>query len=389
MPKSLTWTLVVLAVCYGFVLAYSDHVVYILQAVGKMKSSAFAVVLRQAMVVVGIGTLALVGFNISPAIVAMVMIVGFLTMGAVASRSIWQSALWPPAFDSQLRRRILSFSLPLIPFTFSQYVIATVDILVIASYRNDKQVGIYAIAYQGYTILQSVAMAMGTVLMPLFVSLRRAGREPLINLFAERIVPQMTLLAGTLLGVLAPLMAFVVPLVLGPAFRQSAVPLVILLIPVALGVTCYVQAPIIVLHEKTRAVGVVSVLAALVNVVGDLVLIGPLGMGINGAAVSTAASLFVLAAGYGRIVARCTSTPFPVRKIVVLVPLLVGTLASLALTGWVSATLIVAGTCIVAVGLALAGRIFERSDAELVSRLTLPEPVRRMLTRSILLLSRT
>jgi O-antigen/teichoic acid export membrane protein len=388
MPKSVTWTLAGLAIAYGFALAISDHVVYALQAIGRMKLSAWAVVLRQGIVVAAIATLFVFGVSVSPAVVASVMVGGWLVTTAAAAVPAWRHALWPPDFAAKVRRQILRFSWPLVAFTTSQYVISTIDLLVLAIYRSDAQVGIYALAYRGYTVLQSIGMAAGTVLLPLFVSLRRAGRDPAIAKFAERIVPQLTFLTGTLLGMLAPFMTLIVPAVFGRAFRDAALPMTILFIPLALSVTCYLQATIIVLHEETRRVGAISVAAALVNVVGDFVLIGPAGMGGIGAAVATAVAMFVLVAGYARIVARCTGTRPPTRAVILLAPLAVGTILSLGRSGWESAVLVSAVTGIVAAGLIRAGWVFKRSDAEFLSHVRLPETVRRALVRSILTLSR-
>jgi O-antigen/teichoic acid export membrane protein len=231
-------------------------------------------------------------------------------------------------------------------------------------------------------------MAAATVLLPLFVSLRRAGRERAIAKFAERVVPQLTFLTGTLLGMLAPFVVLIVPAVFGSSFREASTPMAILFIPLVLSVTCYVQATIVVLYEETRRVGRVSVLAALVNVAGDFLLIGPAGMGGTGAAVATAVAMFLLVVGYARIVASCTGTPLPTRSIVLLAPLLVGTIFSLGRSGWGSAIAVSAAAGVVAAALLRAGWVFKRSDAEFLTQLRLPEAIRRALVRSILILSR-
>lgn len=388
MPKSVTWTLAALAVAYGLALAISDHVVYALQAIGRMKLSAWLVVLRQGLVVATIAAVFALGVSISPAVVASVMVVAWLLGTAAATVPAWRSALWPPTFAGAVRKRILWFSWPLVAFTVSQYVIATIDLLVLAIYRSDAQVGIYALAYRGYTVLQSVGMAAGTVLLPLFVSFRRAGRERAIARFAERVIPQLTFITGTLLGMLAPFVVLVVPVVFGSAFRPAATAMVILIIPLVFSITCYVQATIVVLYEETRRVGRVSVLAALVNVVGDFLLIGPVGLGGTGAAVATAGAMFLLLIGYARIVARCIGTAVPTRSIVLLAPLLTGTLLSLGRSGWSSAVVVSAVAGVVAVALLRAGWVFEKSDVEFLDQLRLPDAIRRALERSILIVSR-
>jgi O-antigen/teichoic acid export membrane protein len=263
-------------------------------------------------------------------------------------------------------------------------VIATVDLLVLGIYTSATQVGVYAVAYQGYTALQNVGTASATVLTPLFVSLQTAGRSTAIAHFAKRVIPQVTFLAGTGLGVVAPFTTLLVVGVFGNAFRDAAQPLVILLIPATLLVMANLQAPVILLYEDTRDVGRINVVAAAINVILDFLLIGPAGLRGTGAAIATTLATLAIVIGYTGIVTRRAGSASPARLLLLLAPLLLGTLCGVRTTEWLSAVFAAGGVLVVALALVVCGLVFDRGDEEYLRRLGLPAPLRRMLLGSVL-----
>ena len=91
---------------------------------------------------------------------------------------------------------MLVFSLPLIAFTASQYGIRSVDIVVLGAYGSPADVGVYALAYQGYSMLQQVPTTLTIVLIPLFVSMRQVGRSDFVERYLVRVVPQASFSAA-------------------------------------------------------------------------------------------------------------------------------------------------------------------------------------------------
>jgi O-antigen/teichoic acid export membrane protein len=177
-------------------------------------------------------------------------------------------------------------------------VIASVDLVVIGTFSGAHNAGIYAVAYQGYAVLQQVAAACVPVLVPLLVSIRMAGNEALVLRYFERVMPQLLFLGSLIGGMVVPMVPLTLPLVLGEAFADAAQPLVVLLAALLLFFAASLVAPVMMLNELTRAVGGIAVLAAVTNVVGDLVLIGVMDYGVWAAAAATTASLGVTWAGY-------------------------------------------------------------------------------------------
>jgi O-antigen/teichoic acid export membrane protein len=305
----------------------------------------------------------------------------------VFGRLIRSVALWPPRFDASLRRRMLHLSLPLVAFTVSQYVIRSVDLIVIGAFASVAAAGIYAVAYQGYVVLQQMTTASGPVLTPLFVSLRAAGSERLVDRYVERVIPQLTLVGAVLVGLALPLVPIAVPILFGDAFGGAADPLAILLLAIVVGFTANLLAPVIVLHERTLPVGVVNVAAAAVNIVGDIVLVGPAGLDLTGPAIATTAAMALILVGYVAIV-RDVSTARCRIPVAASLPAVAGFIPAVALGGIAGVAVGVPATLIVAALVILIARPFERADLDLISRLDMPQPLKRLTIRMLELTAR-
>jgi O-antigen/teichoic acid export membrane protein len=381
-PPEFNWTFVWLVLGYGAVLVAVEHVRYLLEASGRMRLSALGMLCQQAAFVLAIGFVAVGGLSRSPLTVIAVSLAALAVVTVIFGAAVWSVAVWPPRSDAVARRRMLVFSLPLIAFTASQYVIQAIDLILIRALKGAIQVGIYAFAYQAFTVLQAVVTVAPQVLTPLFVSARAAHREELVRSYFERIVPQVTLFGSAAFALSAPLIPVVVPGLFGHGFTGSVEPLAILLMSLLLLLVANMLAPIIVLHERSRSVALLNLAAAVVNVGGDLILLGPLHAGIAAAAAATGAGFAVLTVGYFYVARNCLGSTVPPRPIALL-PAAAVLLPVTLLDGWVAvgSGLAVAVVTIVAVG--RFGGLFEKSDIELLDRMTLPPTVRRLALRGL------
>lgn len=387
LSKNLGAGFLIVACFYGVALVLSDHLVYVLQAVGRMKLSALAVLLRHGCVLAALGIILITGVSRSPLTVASVIAAAWIVLTPALAFSVWEAGVWPPRFNAKLRKRMLLFSLPLIAFTVSQYAIQAIDFFVIGIFRGTADVGRYYLAYQGYTVLQSVATAAIPILTTLFVSLRAAGREDLIRTFISRGLPQLMFLSAVATGLIASIIPIALPVVFGSKYSGSVLPFVVLLIPILLLVASNVLAPVILLHEATRGVGLINIIAASINIAGDFILIGPVGMGIVGAAIATTASISCVFFGYCYLVVRRLELRFWLNPLISL-PLLVGVGAALLLPAFLavlSGPVLVVLTAIIVVTWA---DIFRAEDSELVNRLNLPSPLKRIAIKAITIASR-
>ena len=386
-PPQLSWGLIWLAISLGAALVVSEHVVYSLEATGRMKTSAAQLLTRQLLVLAGLAAIVVAGVGESPEVVAAILVAGAAISALLFGSRITRISLWPPRSDPELGRRILRFSIPLIAFTVSQYAIRSVDLIVIGAFAGAATVGVYAVAYQAYGVLQQLTTVPGPVLTPLFVSLKTAEREDVIDRYVERAIPQLTLIAATIAGVAVAFVGIVVPAVFGDAFAGASDPLSILLFATVLGFVTNLLGPVIVLHERTKGIGVVNLAAALVNVVGDIALVGPAGLHLVGPAIATTVAMAVIVVGYVAIVRDCTSADVGLPALALL-PGAAGLIPALLLTHALALPVAIAATGICAATVALYARPFDRDDLELISRLDIPTPLKRLTIRTLELTTR-
>jgi O-antigen/teichoic acid export membrane protein len=387
LPPELTWPFVFLAVTYGVVWIALDHVVYLLEAAGRMKMSAVSLASQQALYVAGLVAIYVSGLGQTAFIVASLSLVSMALVTVASTALVWRVAIWPPRLNRPLLKRIVKLSLPLIAFTVSQYVLRSVDIVVLRALDGVAAAGVYAVAYQGYSVLAAVATAAPPLLTPLFVSLRAASRDALIERYLKRVVPQLSFVASVICGVLAPLATALMPLVFGARFADAAQPMAILLVPVLLLFTANLVAPILVLHERGGAIAVLNGAAAAVNLLGDLLTVGVLHMGPVGPAISTSAALLVIAIGFYGIAVRCVGVDAILNPLLLL-PVVAGLLPALLLPPALGVVTAILATLLCAVIVLRAARPFVRDDLQIVSALDMPQPLKRLAVWGVTLASR-
>ena len=156
LPAELTWVFVGIALGSGVSLIAGEHMLNLLEASGRMKRTAAGVVVQRAVSIVAIVFVAAFGAGHSAVSIALVWLGTGLLFAAWLGASVWRVGLWPVRFDRALLRRMIRFSLPMIAFAGSQYVILAVDVVILGAYRSIRDVGLYAIAYNGYGVSSSL-----------------------------------------------------------------------------------------------------------------------------------------------------------------------------------------------------------------------------------------
>lgn len=378
LPREIDWSYVTIILATAFMMLAAEHVLTLLEASGRMKLTAVGLAIQRVGSILGVVALIVFGLAHSPEHIALVWLTTGALFAVVLAKAVWRIGLWPPTLDKALFRRILRFSLPMVAFSVSQYIIQGVDIVILGIFRPSRDVGLYAVAYSGYGTLQQIVTTATIVLSPLFVSFRAAGQEDAIRRYAVRLVPQVLVLTAMAAGFAAPLLRVVIPIVFGARFAPSARPLSLLLLAWLLYAAGSYVAPILVLHERSRAMGMINLLAAAVNVVGDLLLVGVVGIGIEGPAIATVASLAVIALGYNMVAGDCIGERLRL-PLAILAPGLCGVALSLVLG---SVPAVVVGTSavgVVTVGVLAWCRPFTAGDAEMIAKLDIPEAARRRL----------
>lgn len=182
--------------------------------------------------------------------------------------------------DRAFVRNIVAYSIPLLPFSLVGYFAGSyVDAVFISKFLSTRDLGIYSVATQISGIAMQLPTLANTLLLPLFVTLlKETGHERLQNYF-RNVMPSIALLWGMTCAAVAFVAYHLLPRVFGSEFAGSVLPLWILLnaavvaIPIALGYAALSNAT-----SKTYISMYAAVLAAIVNIVGNIVLIPEYGL---------------------------------------------------------------------------------------------------------------
>lgn len=383
-----TWDLVLITVATGAMTIVIDHWGCLLETSGQMKVSAVGRVLSQAAYVIALLVLLVLGLHVSPEIVLLLALGSAVLLAIGAAPFVWKVGVVPIDIDRALLRRMLWLSTPMIGLMASQYIFGSIDIIVLRLFSSTTEVGIYAVAYQAYTVLSAAAVTATAVLVPLFVSLKVAGKHAIIDRYFIAGVPQGLLLISVSSGLAITPVPLLVPIVFGQEFAAAATPMAVLIVGLAFLFASYLAAPVLTLHEQTRATAIINAIAMAINVAIDFLLVGVLQMGVVGPAVSTTVALaFVFSAFYVR--ARQVLGVKAAIDLALIAPLAMGLAPALLLEGLAGMLVGVAG-----VGLSCAAILawrspFSHDDAYLIAKLDLPAPIKRLAIGAILRLTPT
>lgn len=386
LPATITWQLVGIALATGLINIIVDHCVCLLETSGRMKASAGGQVLSQAAYVAALAIMVGVGVHATPQDVLILSLASASLLAIGVAPLLWRVGVVPVRIDRQLLRRMLWLSTPVIGLMVSQYVFGSIDIVVLRLFTTTRDVGVYAVAYQAYTVLSAAAVTATAVFVPLFVSLKMAGRDGLIKRYLTRGVPQGLFIISVVGGLAVTPLGVLVPIVFGKGFRGAATPMAILVVGLAFLFAAYLVAPILTLHEQTRTTAVINAIAAVINVAADFLLIGVFHMGVVAPAIATSGALaFTFVAFYLR--AERALRLKASRDLAVVIPLLAGAGPTFFIQGVLGMVIGVLGVAITTSILLLVQPPFGREDAELIGKLELPDVIKRAAVKAILLVS--
>lgn len=183
-------------------------------------------------------------------------------------------------FETDALKKILKFSVPLIPFYIVGYLSTNyLDAIFISQDLSKSDLGVYAIAYQINGILMQFPTLAGSLLLPFFVTLQTSGSLEKLKVYMEDILPLLTF-AGAILSVcVAFAMQILIPLVFGQEVGGAVIIFWILMssavlaIPVFLGYAPYSNS-----ISVTYIATLMGISAAIVNLTANFLLIPRYGL---------------------------------------------------------------------------------------------------------------
>jgi O-antigen/teichoic acid export membrane protein len=187
-------------------------------------------------------------------------------------------------FSREKWRRMVAFSLPLVPSGMGVFLNAYADRLVIQHTRSLADVGIYGVGFRWAMIVSLVLVGFQGAAMPLFLARHQEPSTPADIARIFRVFSALALALFVALSVLA------VPAlrVLAAAPYQQASDVAPLLVISAMFAGMYIFAPGIAIAKDTATMAMLTAVAGVANLVLALALVPP--FGIVGAGIATAAT---------------------------------------------------------------------------------------------------
>lgn len=212
-----------------------------------------------------------------------------LVMASAGLYQIRNLFSWRIEVDMDWLRKMLRFSLPLIPYSLIGYFAGNyLDAIFISQYLSKGDLGVYSVAYQISGILMQFPLLAGNLLMPLFVT-RQNESTGFSQRYFRNVLPGMTLLWGIFCTIVAAVAFLLLPLVFGPEFSGGPTVLWILITAAAVSLPAFVgYFPLSNSISATYIAMLAAMASALINVSGDLLLI-PI-YGLKGCAMATVLS---------------------------------------------------------------------------------------------------
>ena len=185
-----------------------------------------------------------------------------------------------PALDWTLLRQMLKFSLPLLPASLLSYLSTNyLDAFFITHYLSGAHLGVYAVVYLISGTSLQLPLLVGSVLIPLFITLQIDGSDDRARRFMLNGLPLLTLLWGIACSFVAAFGSYIFPQIFGDQFREMGKLLWPLMAAAALaGPFLMGYSPFSHSKSVTYIAMLAAIVAALVNVSLNFLLIPRFGL---------------------------------------------------------------------------------------------------------------
>jgi O-antigen/teichoic acid export membrane protein len=255
------------------------HVQFGLQGAKLPRIQGFFLMLERFLILVGIGVLLGLG-SLTPLSALLSYSVAPLLMTAAGIIYLRRYLFSRFSIDLRFVKKIVAFSLPLLPFSLIGYFSGSyVDAIFVSNFLSTRDLGIYSIATQIAGIVLQLPTLANSLLLPMFVSLQKESENQKTLNYFQNILPSLTLFWGIACTVISFVGFMAIPLIFDAEFRVAIIPLWILLsasvltIPAALG-----YSPLSNSTSTTYISMLAAIFSAVTNITANFMLIPRYGM---------------------------------------------------------------------------------------------------------------
>jgi O-antigen/teichoic acid export membrane protein len=200
---------------------------------------------------------------------------------SVAGLWVLRKLVFPVSWiDRDLLKRMVKFSVPILPASLIGYMSSNyLDAFFISHYLTSAHLGVYNVVYLIAGISLQLPLLIGSVLIPLFITLEVDGSEDRARRFMLNVLPTLTLIWGLACTVMATILVYIFPKIFGAQFSESG-PLFWPLMtgaalsgPVLMGYAPYNHSKAVTYIPMVAAIG-----TAAVNLMLNFLLVPPYGL---------------------------------------------------------------------------------------------------------------
>jgi O-antigen/teichoic acid export membrane protein len=373
MPSWTVW-LVIGSVLVMTARTYAD---YILQAIHRIKTYAATQLIFTAVFILGL-TLILVGLFQKDYLTVIItgLVANAVTIILLIFLLIPTRLLLPIETNLGMLREMFWFSYPIVIGNLAAYMVNWMDVVVIKYYFSMSDVGGYQLGYTMFNLLTGFISSITVLMTPILVSFLAAKREDLVLRYSTRLVPQGVLFWTTAVGIGLSVCQPIFPVLFSDAFNVSATYFQFLALGLAFNGLANFHSGEITAYKLIKLGMMASVARALVNLVGDVLLVPT--MGPLGAALSTTGGIAIGSIFY-LIICQHQLRQKLLWQLVLIVPTLLSLGVSRTFPGRLTPILAILVTLVSSYYLAKILHLFREDDLILLDFVQMPGTLKKII----------
>jgi O-antigen/teichoic acid export membrane protein len=270
-------------------------------------------------------TALLIVFSVFAAVGLRMGLVGVLAGAFVAELVMLPLRLWSArsmlrlSFSVSMLRQLLAYGIPLVPTSLAYWVFLTSDRLLLAQLSTLEQLGIYSVASSLVGIAMIAISAFGQAWSPHAVQLYEDERDAAPAIYG-RIMTYVLAGFGFLAVAITTFRSEILAVLASPHYADAAAAIAPLAIGMVAMASTHITAAGISLTKRTAYFALLAWVAAIVNVMLNLLL--DEGLGMLGAAWATALAYVTLTLLYLSLSQRLWAIAYEVRRSLTLIALI-------------------------------------------------------------------
>jgi O-antigen/teichoic acid export membrane protein len=295
---------VITLLAYAIALIALQGLYAVLQTQGRMRTIAGAQTGERAVAALVVAGIAAAGGLTVARAQASLAVAGALACVGTAVLTLRSTRIFTPIHRSALRAGLADLFEavgPMAIVSVCTYVIAWIDVLLLALFKPDSTVGHYALAYQIFMIVLQVASLWIVAALPIHVA--TATRDPAALRLPVDTARRMVVLWSAAVAAFAAGVALALVAVFGSDYERALAPSLALLASTPPLAAYFAVIPILLAQKRAREVARVAIAFAALNLGLDLALIPSLGLWapvLATVTVDVAASIAILVILVGR-----------------------------------------------------------------------------------------